>query len=113
MAIPLTFLCRWIRLKSEVAGGATHEPFGHIFTGGFARQEKRHKRHIPAAGLADQSRTKGEMGKVEAARLIISGPAHICPRCAGTATFFDRMWFLTRLCQPESARLSHPLTSGT
>ncbi len=41
------------------------------------------------------------MGKVEAARLIISGPARICPRWVGTATFFDRMWFLTRLPSPR------------
>jgi len=35
------------------------------------------------------------------------------PSLGGHSDLFDRMWFLTRLLQPESARLSHPLTSGT
>src|SRR5439155_11605724 len=35
------------------------------------------------------------------------------PALRGHSDLFDRMWFLTRLRQPESARLSPPLTSGT
>jgi hypothetical protein len=68
VAMPLTFLVQ-ICLKSEVAGGATHEPFGHIFTGGFAKREKRHKRYIPAAGLARiRAANRARWAKVRAAK---------------------------------------------
>jgi len=80
----------------EVRGwpGTTHEPLGHIFTGGFAKAgEKTQAPHLSRRSSADSSSKSGEMGKVEAAKLIISGPAHICPHCAGTATFLTGCGF--------------------
>src|SRR2546422_2785451 len=49
--------------------------------------------HLGSGSSADSSSKSGEMGKVEAAKLMISGPAHICPHCAGTATFLTGCGF--------------------
>src|SRR6266581_4548941 len=49
--------------------------------------------HLGSGSSADSSSKSGEMGKVEAAKLIISGPAHICPHCEGTATFLTGCGF--------------------